>query len=89
MREMRAISFVTKLIDDGALDDSKARRMLIHAIAADEVMSKLGVASKLNADWDFLMYLHETGRKSADAWLGANFDRLNVESTVDIRDRYL
>ncbi len=25
MREMRAISFVTKLIDDGALDDSKAQ----------------------------------------------------------------
>jgi NTE family protein len=89
MREMRAISFVTKLIDDGALDESKARRMLIHAIAADDVMSKLGVASKLNADWDFLMYLHETGRKTADQWLQDKFDRLNVESTVDIRDRYL
>src|SRR5262249_5716442 len=89
MREMRAISFVTKLIDDGALDETKARRMLIHAIAADDVMSHLGVASKLNADWDFLMYLHETGRKTADQWLQVNFDRINVASTVDIRDRYL
>jgi NTE family protein len=89
MREMRAISFVTKLIDDGALDESKARRMLIHAIAADDVMSKLGVASKLNADWDFLMHLHETGRKTADQWLQEKFDRLNVESTIDIRSRYL
>ena len=67
----------------------KARRILIHAIEADGVMSGLGVASKMNADWDFLCHLRETGRETAGEWLEANFDRLNVESSIDIRTRYL
>ncbi len=89
MREMRAISFVTRLIDEGSLSEAKARRILIHAIEANGVMSGLGVASKLNADWDFLCHLRETGRDAAAEWLDANFDRLNVESSIDIRARYL
>jgi NTE family protein len=89
MREMRAISFVTKLIDDGYINGNRLRRLLIHSISADEVMKKLGVSSKLNADWDFLLHLHEAGRSHADAWIEANFERLGVESTVDIRAQYL
>lgn len=89
MREMRAINFVTRLIDEGDLDTTKARRMLIHAIAADETMSKLSVASKFNPDWDFLLYLHEIGRSTAGLWLEQNFDRLNIETTIDLRSRYL
>jgi NTE family protein len=89
MREMRAISFVTRLIEDGAIADMRLKRMLIHSISADDVMSELGVASKLNGDWEFLTYLRDVGRDRAGQWLEQNYDRLNVESTVDIRDRYL
>ena len=89
MREMRAISFVTRLIDSGALDGSGLKRMLIHSIAANEVMNELGHTSKLNADWEFLTNLRDSGRAHADAWLKANFDRLGSDSTVDIRDTYL
>ncbi len=88
MREMRAISFVTKLIDDNPAMKS-LKRVLVHAIAADEIMSELGAASKLNGDWEFLTYLRDQGRAHADAWLAANFDRLGRESTVDIRKEYL
>jgi NTE family protein len=89
MREMRAISFVTKLIDDGKLKEGDAKRMKLHAIDADDVMRDLGVASKLNADWEFLMHLHEIGRERAEAWIAATFDKLGVESSVDIREKYL
>ena len=89
MREMRAISFVTRLIEDDGIVDDRLKRMLVHAIAADDVMGELGVASKLNGDWEFLTYLRDTGRERAGRWLDQNFVRLNVESTVDIRDRYL
>jgi NTE family protein len=89
MREMRAISFVTRLIEDGSIADGKLKQMMIHAIAADDVMSGLGVASKLNGDWEFLTYLRDIGRERADRWLEENFDRISVESTVDIRGRYL
>lgn len=89
MREMRAIAFVTRLIDDGAICNSGLKRMNIHAIAADEVMQQLSVTSKLNADWEFLTHLRDDGRDTAEAWLTAHFDRIGRESTVDIHDRYL
>lgn len=89
MREMRAVSFVTKLIDDGKLDSGEVKRMLVHAISADDVMKELGVASKLNADWSFLTHLQKTGRDRAQAWIDKNFDSLGVDSTVDIRGIYL
>ena len=71
MREMRAISFVTKLIEDGKLKEGDAKHMMLHAIEADDVMRGLGVASKLNADWEFLMHLRDIGRERAEAWLDA------------------
>ena len=52
-------------------------------------MSRLGAASKLNGDWDFLVYLRDEGRKHAGTWLTQNFGRLGRESTVDIRKDYL
>ena len=89
MREMRAISFVTRLIDDGKVDGGGLRRLFIHSITAEDEMTKFGVASKLNADWEFLTHLRDAGRRYAGAWLDANFDRLGRESTIDIRQQYL
>ncbi len=89
MREMRAINFVTELIETGQLTRPDMKRMLIHAIAADDVMTRLGVSSKLNADRAFLAWLRDQGRRRAEIWLGSNFDHLGERSTVDIRSRYL
>ena len=41
VREMRAIAFVTKLIDDSSVTNGGLKRMLIHAIEADDVMRNL------------------------------------------------
>ena len=89
MREMRAIAFVTKLIDDGKILDNSMKRMLIHGIEAADVMTELGALNKLNAGWDNLTYLMKVGRVRADAWLQKNFVRLGEELTVDIREEYL
>ena len=32
-------------------------------------MKGLGVASKLNADWEFLTHLQKIGRERAQAWI--------------------
>jgi len=87
MREMRAIAFVTQLIDEGKLTDSK--RIFMHLIEAEDIIKELSGSSKMNADWRFLTYLFELGRERADKWLADNFDRIGVESTVDVRARYL
>jgi NTE family protein len=88
-REMRAIAFVTNLIDDGRISDGSLKRMLIHAIDADDVMQQLGASSKFNADWEFLIHLHDIGRERAGIWLKAHLDMIGIESTVDIRAKYL
>ncbi|HVO03321.1 MAG TPA: patatin-like phospholipase family protein [Candidatus Cybelea sp.] len=89
MREMRAISFVTKLIDDGAVNGMRLKRLNIHAISAQTEMQRLSVLSKFNADWDFLLKLKEIGREHAAAWLDANFEEIGHRSTVDIGEAYL
>jgi NTE family protein len=89
MREMRAVAFVSRLIDDGNVKDGALKRMLIHAIKDDEYMRSLSVTSKMNADWEFLTHLRDVGRTSAERWLTDNYDQVGRESTVDIRDTYL
>lgn len=88
MREMRAIAFANELVSRGALAD-ELKTMLIHAIEAEPFMRKLGVGSKLNADWKFLTHLRDQGRVCAESWLDSNFDQIGVRSTVDIHSRYL
>ncbi len=89
MREMRAIAFVTRLIEDGKIGANDMRRLFIHDIEDEPYMRSLGSASKLDPDWDFLVELCDRGRAVADAWLAKNFDRIGKESTVDIRAKYL
>jgi NTE family protein len=74
MREMRAIAFVTKLIDDGKILDNSMKRMLIHGTDAADVMAELGALNKLNADWD--NHLMKVGRERTEAWFQQNFGRL-------------
>jgi NTE family protein len=89
MREMRAVAFVSKLIDDGKLCDSGMKRMLVHAVDGGDFMRELGVSSKLNPDWEFLTHLHDVGWERTDTWLESHFDCLGRDSTIDIRQKYL
>jgi NTE family protein len=86
---MRAIAFVTKLIEDRMIADENFKHMLVHAIEADDVMQGLGVSSKFNPDWKFLTHLHDIGHERADRWLKAHLDSVGRASTVDIRAKYL
>jgi NTE family protein len=47
MREMRAVIFVSKLIEEHRAVDPSMRHVFIHCIADDNLMTGLGVASKL------------------------------------------
>ncbi len=44
----------------------------LHIIESDEMIGTLGRASKLNADWNFLLYLKDLGAQAAQDWLDAN-----------------
>ncbi|MEM9707008.1 MAG: patatin-like phospholipase family protein [Pseudomonadota bacterium] len=88
MREMRAISFVHKLLDEGWIKDEyreRLRNVRIHSIRSDQTLVDLSVASKFNVEWDFLCELRDRGRRIADEWLNANCEEIGVNSTVDLR----
>jgi NTE family protein len=86
IREMRMIASYNKLIEQGRMGGGK--RMLMHVIEAEEFIRAFSWSSRPNADWDFLQHLYNMGRARADQWLEANFDRLGIESTVDLDSRY-
>ncbi len=89
MREMRTIEFVTRLIDEGALDDKKYARMRIHSIRDDAEMTQLGVATKLNPDWAFLCRLRDVGRARTAEWLDTNLESVGQRSSIDLADVFL
>jgi NTE family protein len=62
--------------------------MYVHLTEAEDLVRSFSWSSRLNADWDFLTHPCELGRKSADAWISANFERIGVESTVDLEEKY-
>jgi NTE family protein len=87
MREMRAIAFVTQLIDEGKIVGGK--RMFMHLIEAEDIIRELAGSSKMNGTWRFLIHLFEIGREHADKWLKENYDSIGKKGTVDLQARYL
>ena len=85
LKELRAIDFVARLIDEGKLDETGYRRERIHIIENQEALIPLGASSKMNAEWAFLTHLRDLGRETATRWLDAHFDDIGLRSTVDLR----
>ena len=64
MREMRAIAFITRMIDKGFDDDGRMKKVFMHCIDAEQELRTLGVSSKVNVEWSFLTWLFELGRQT-------------------------
>ncbi|MEQ8934786.1 MAG: patatin-like phospholipase family protein [Amphiplicatus sp.] len=91
LRELRAVGFVQKLLDNGWIKDEycdRLRNVRIHSIRSDRALTDLSIASKFNVDWAFLTELKERGRMIAEEWLKENFVHIGRRSSVDIREIY-
>jgi NTE family protein len=86
--ELRAIEFVSRLIDEGRLPHGTGagqyRRIKLHRISLDDAFRKLSADSKLNSDYDFFVMLRNGGRRAARNFLDAHFGDIGVKSTVDL-----
>jgi len=87
--EMRAINFVSKLIHENRLDTHKYRDVRMHMVAAGPKVKDLDASSKMNANWEFSLYLKEHGREQMDAWLKANKADIGKRATLDIQQTFL
>ncbi|MGT2489593.1 patatin-like phospholipase family protein [Cupriavidus basilensis] len=76
MREMRAIEFVSRLIDEGALDPAQYRRMFIHNIDAEtERWPGLGYRANSMLTGTSCAELYTLGRERADSMAGSQLQR--------------
>ena len=88
LRELRAISFVHKLLDDGWIKDEfhdRLRDVRIHSVRSDVALVDYDISSKFRTDWAFLTELRDKGRAIASTWIEENYDKIGLESSVDLR----
>ena len=88
LKELRAIDFVRRLLEEGKLDKNSYTKVNVHIIEAQDDMRSLGASSKLNAEWLFLQHLLKIGRRAADEWLAQNFRDIGERSTVDLKEMF-
>ena len=81
--EFRAIDFVTRLLDEGRLDTSRYKRMLMHRVDGGAALARLNANSKLRADSAFVRRLFTRGREAGQAWLQAHFDDVGQRSSIE------
>ena len=85
LRELRAIEFVGRLLDESRLPEGQYRKMLIHSLSEDQALRPLGRGVDLNTDLDFFEDLFSAGRAASARWLDAYFESLGHRSSIDLR----
>jgi NTE family protein len=84
LRELRAVRFVTELVDEGTLSRERYKRINMHRIDGGEALKEITAASRLSTELAFLEKLRDIGREAGENWLKANFDAIGVRSTLDL-----
>jgi NTE family protein len=84
LRELRAISFVRRLLADQRLPEGTMKDVLIHMVSDDATMTDLGAASKATPALGTLRRLKEAGQAAADRFLSAHGADLGQRASVDL-----
>ncbi|UWQ51568.1 patatin-like phospholipase family protein [Leisingera caerulea] len=84
LRELRAISFVQRLLADGTLQPGRMKQVRVHMIADDALMTQLSVTTKLIPVPQILARLKQAGRDAAEGFLARDRDNLGVQSSADL-----
>lgn len=88
LRELRAISFVQRLIAQGQVGEGQMKRVFVHMIADDELMNALSAATKTVPNPVVLARLKEAGRAACDGFLANHKDKIGKESSVDLPEMF-
>jgi len=83
LEELRMIALLRQVANPGNTEGAQWAGMRIHRVASD-IMVNLGYSSKLNAEWDFLCMLRDTGRRAAGSFLDAHGADLGRCSSFDL-----
>jgi NTE family protein len=87
-KELRSIAYLKRLVEMEGLEKDRYKDTLLHRINAQEELRPLSVSSKLNAEWAFLLHLHDVGYRTTSTWLDDNNEALGKRSTLDLEAAY-
>jgi NTE family protein len=85
LNELRAVDFVTRLIESGKLSANEYKHVLMHRITGGEKLDAFTASSHLCAEWSFFQELKDLGRTTAKQWLAENYDAIGVHGTLNLR----
>ena len=88
LRELRAISFVHRLIAQGRIPKDAMKDVIVHLVGDDKTMNGLGSGTKMLPDEDVMARLKLAGQTAAEAFLSAHATDIGVHSTVNLQDMF-
>ncbi len=88
LRELRAIHFVQRLIGEDRIPEGTMKKLRIHMVSDDDLMTQLGVASKLVPTMATISALFEAGQAAAERFLELHGEALGKRSSVDLPEMY-
>ncbi|MDO6584586.1 patatin-like phospholipase family protein [Salipiger sp. 1_MG-2023] len=88
LRELRAIEFVQRLIEDGSVKPGVMKKLRVHMISDDTLMNQLSVATKLVAFPSVISQLRDAGRDAAEGFLSQHGSDLGQRQSADLRSMF-
>ncbi|CUH82255.1 Patatin-like phospholipase [Tritonibacter multivorans] len=85
LRELRAISFVQRLLSEGVMEQGRMKDIRVHMVSDDELMTQLSVTTKMIPIPRVLNQLKAAGRKAADGFLQAHKGDVGHRQTADLQ----
>jgi NTE family protein len=85
LRELRAIDFVQRMLEEGTLSVDKMARVRVHMIADDALMEQLSVATKSVPNPAVIARLKTAGIAAAETFLSDHKAKIGKQSSVDLR----
>ncbi len=76
LREMRAIYFISKLIDEGKVVSGSLKRINMHIVRNENSDIATYDSKPFSSDWDKITKLYTEGYNSAKRWLSNHYDSI-------------
>lgn len=89
MHEIRAIHFISKLVERGMILDKSIKALNLHIIRDNDFFAELDLSTALNTDWNFLLQLFEAGRNSGKRWLEEHYDDIGHRSSAKLEEDFI
>ncbi|GGK39441.1 patatin-like phospholipase family protein [Salinarimonas ramus] len=88
LRELRAVDFVTRLLDEGKLAEGDYKRVLMHRIEPTGHFDDFPASTRKTADFRMMKTLFERGRGAAQDWLARHYDDIGIRPTIELKRDY-